>query len=86
MKITKINYGSAVFFAAASLAMSLLSGLYLWKTKELLAAQGVVITGVQTFITAPLLSTAIGYLTVLAVILIYNLVAKKYPIAWEVQK
>ena len=86
MKLTKINYGSAVYFAVISLAMSLLSGLYLWQTRDVLIAQGFAVTWVQTFITAPLVSTVIGYLIVLVIIGVYNLVAKKYPIAWEIKK
>jgi len=86
MKITKINYGSAVFFGAVALVMYLLLGLLQWSLKDVLVAQGIVITWVQTFVVVPLVGAIVGYLITLLVIGIYNLVAMRYPIGWTVKK
>jgi len=86
MKLTKINYGSAVFFGALALVMYLLLGLLQWSLRDVLAAQGIVITGVQTFVTAPIVGAIVGYVIMVVIIAIYNLVAMKYPIGWTVKK
>ena len=86
MKLTKINYGSAVFFGAIAFVMFLASGLYLWGFRDVLLAEGVVLTWVQTFIVAPIVGAIVGYLIMIVVIVIYNAVAKKYPVAWTVAK
>jgi len=86
MKITKINYGSAVFFGAFAFVMYLLLGLLQWSLRDVLIAQGIAITWVQTFVVAPIVGAIVGYLIMIVVIVIYNLVAKKYPIAWTVAK
>ncbi len=86
MKLTKINYKSAVFFGALALVMYLPFGLLMWSSRDVLLAQGVSITAVQTFLIAPIQSGIIGCLIMLVAILVYNFVAKKYPISWEVDK
>jgi len=86
MKLTKISYNSAVFFGALALVMYLPFGLFMWTSRSLLLTQGVSITAVQTFIVAPIQSGIIGYLSMLVVVLVYNFVAKKYPITWEIKK
>ena len=86
MKLTKINYASAVFFGAVALVMYLLLGLLQWSLRDYLIAQGIPITFMQTFVVAPVVGAIVGYLIMLVVIAIYNLVAKKYPIGWEVKK
>lgn len=86
MKITKINYGSAVFFGAIALVMYLLLGLLQWSLRDVLIAQGITITWMQTFVVAPLVGAIVGYLIMIIVIAIYNFVARKYPISWTVKK
>lgn len=86
MKLTKINYMSAVFFGAIALVMYLPIGLLIWSSRDALLAQGVSITAVQTFLIAPIQSGIIGYLAMLVMIVIYNFVAKKYPISWDIKK
>lgn len=86
MKLTKIKYGSAVFFGVFALVMYLLLGVLQWSLREVLLAQGIQLTALQTFIYAPLVGGIAGYLVTLLMIAIYNSVAKKYPIAWEVSK
>jgi len=86
MKLTKINYGSAVFFGAVALVMYLLLGLLQWSLRDVLIAQGIPITWMQTFVVAPIVGAIVGYLIMIVVIAIYNLVAKKYPISWAINK
>jgi len=86
MKLTKINYGSAVFFGAVALVMYLALGLLQWSLRDVLAAQGIMITGIQTFVITPAVGAILGYAVMLVVITIYNFVARRYPIAWEVSK
>ena len=86
MKLTKINYKSAVFFGALSLVMYLPFGLLMWGSRDVLLTQGVSVTAVQTFLIAPIQSGIIGYLAMMVMILVYNFVAKKYPITWDISK
>ncbi len=92
MKLTKIGYMSAVVFGVLSLIMYLLVGILQWTMKDYLIAQAAAsgavlnITWTQTFIVAPIVGGFIGYLIVLVAIGIYNLVARRYPINWEVSK
>jgi len=86
MKLTKINYGSAMFFGVITLLMYLVLAVLQWTLRDVLAAQGVIITWVQTFITTPIIGAVVGYVFAVVIIAIYNLVAMKYPIGWEVKK
>ena len=86
MKLTKINYGSAVFFGLIAFAMYLAVGILQWSLRELLIDQGMMITAISSFVYGPIVGGVVGYLSALAIIAIYNLVAKKYPISWEVKK
>ncbi len=86
MKLTKINYNSAVIFGILSLVMYLAVGVLQWSLRDVLIAQGIPVSAVQTFIVAPVVGGIFGYVTLLVVIAIYNLVARKYPIAWQVKK
>ncbi|MFH1521402.1 MAG: hypothetical protein ABIF18_00425, partial [archaeon] len=74
---------SAVFFGAISLLISLPLGSFI---RNFLSTQGIFITAVQAFIIMPIQSAIMGYLFTLAMILVYNFVAKKYPISWELGK
>jgi len=86
MKLTKIGYNSAVVFSALGFVMYFFIGILQWSMRDILIASGVPINAVSVFVTTPITGGIIGYLSVLIVIAIYNLVAKKYPIAWEVSK
>ncbi|MCD4771602.1 hypothetical protein K8R30_04290 [archaeon] len=86
MKLTKINYGSAVFFGLIAFAMYLAVGILQWSLREVLLGQGMMVTAVSSFVYGPIIGGIVGYLSALAVIAIYNLVAKKYPIAWTIKK
>jgi len=86
MKLTKINYNSAVFFGVVTLLMYLAVGILQWTLRDILTAQGIQVTAVSTFLVAPIVGGIAGYLIMLVVIMVYNFVAKKYPISWEVKK
>ncbi|NPE26568.1 hypothetical protein HNV12_01025 [Methanococcoides sp. SA1] len=86
MKLTKIGYMSAVVFGVLSLVMYLLVGVLQWSLRDVLAASGIPVDAVQTFIVAPIVGGFVGYLIVLAMIAVYNLVARRYPISWQVKK
>lgn len=86
MKLTSINYKSAVFFGVFSLVMYLPLGLFMWNLRDTLLTQGVTITALQTFIVTPITWGIVGYLSAIVAIAIYNFVAQKYPISWEVKK
>lgn len=86
MKLTKIGYMSAVIFGVLSLVMYLLVGVMQWSMRSYLIASGIAVEPVQTFIVTPVVGGLVGYLVVLVGIALYNLVARKYPISWEVKK
>lgn len=86
MKLTKINYGSAVFFGAIALVMYLLLGLLQWSLRDVLLAQGIAVTWMQTFVITPIVGAIVGYVIMLVMIAIYNLVARKYPVSWDIKK
>lgn len=86
MKLEKINYNSAVIFGVLSLVMYLAVGVLQWSLRDILAAQGIQVAALQTFLVAPLIGGVIGYLFVLVGIALYNAVATKYPISWTVKR
>jgi hypothetical protein len=86
MKLTKIGYNSAAIFGVFSLIMYLVVGMLQWSLRDVLIAQGIEVNALQTFLVAPVIGGIVGYLVVLIGIVLYNFVAKKYPISWEVAK
>ncbi len=86
MKLTKINYNSAVIFGVLSLVMYLAVGVLQWSLRDVLIAQGIQVKAVQTFLVAPLVGGVVGYLFVLVAIVLYNAVAVKYPVSWDVKR
>ena len=86
MKLTKIKYGSAVYFGVISLVMYLILGALQWSLRDALIAQGIQLTALQTFVYAPVIGGIVGYVLFLIIIAVYNAVAKKYPIEFEVSK
>ena len=95
MKLAKINYKSAVFFATIALVLYLIIGVYqLFFLKNILLQSGIeeyvtmasTITSGNSLVKMPIIGTIITYLMGTLLIAIYNFVAKKYPISWEVKK
>ncbi len=91
MKINKINYVSAVYFLALSFVLYLIIGVV-----QLIAENAnpgtfssfglATPTFLSSVIYAPLTGGLIGCLFALLSILVYNIVAKKYPISIELSK
>jgi hypothetical protein len=86
MKLTKINYMSAVYFGVMSLITYLAVGVLQWSMRDILASNGVQVTALSTFVTAPIVGGIVGFLMVIVAIAIYNLIAMRFPISWEVKK
>ena len=88
MELKNIKYKSAVFFAALGLIMYLLVGILqilVAKDPTFVAMYGVV-NSTQALVYTPILGAVILYILMILMIFVYNLVAKKYPIAWEIKK
>ncbi len=91
MKINKINYISAVYFFMLFVSVYLLIAIAQFIVEIVspgfFSAQGLMTpTFLSSIIYAPLLGGLIGYLFVAFAILIYNCVAKKFPITLKVSK
>ncbi len=86
MKLTKIDYNSAVIFGILSFVLYLSVGILQWSIRSELLAQGISINALQTFVEAPIIGGITGYLIVLLGIIIYNFVSIKYPISWTIKK
>jgi hypothetical protein len=89
MKLSKIKYSSAIFFGVFALVayfiMGLLSYIIVRQVPEMVEILGA-ITFLQAIVLTPIVGGIISYVFVLFAIWIYNLVARSYPIAWEVKK
>lgn len=86
MKLTKINYGSAVYFGVMGFIMYLIAGILVWTIKDELFTTGLEVTAVSTFVVAPVVACISAYLITLLAIAVYNSIAKQFPISWEVKK
>jgi len=88
MELKQIKYKSAIFFSVAALVMYLLMGilqLVVANDPAFVAMYGSV-SPLQALVYAPVLGAAVSYLFMVLMIFIYNVVAKKYPVSWEVKK
>jgi len=90
MELKKIRYSSATFFGIAALVMYFVRGLMqliiVNRFPEYTQALFGEIVGWQVLILLPAISAFVVYLVVLLLIYIYNMVAKKYPVSWELRK
>jgi hypothetical protein len=86
VKLIKISYMSAAVFGVLSFAMYLFLGVLQWSMRDVLMTAGQSITALDSFVIAPISGGVVGYLLALTGIAIYNLVARKYPISWELSK
>jgi hypothetical protein len=88
MELKNIKYRSAIFFAVVTLIMSFILGLLqlmVAKDPAFVAMYGSV-KAVQVLIFSPILGLLFSYIFIVFMIFVYNMVAKKYPISWEVKK
>ena len=90
MELKNIKYKSAVYFGVFALVMYFVLGvlqLILISQNPLYAAMaGVGISTAQLLVYTPLIGAVVVYLSTLLAILVYNIVAKSWPIAWELKK
>jgi len=90
MELKRINYKSAIFFGALALFMYLVIGIF----KGLLVTQvpeavmyfGSAFGAWMDLVVSPIIGGVTTYLFAIFTILVYNNVAKKYPVSWTVKK
>ena len=89
MKLTKINYVSAVFIGVSALVMYFILGIFqlilVSQDPTLVALMGSV-SNMQVLVYTPIIGGVVAYLFTLVMILVYNVVAGKFPISWEIKK
>ena len=89
MKLTKINYVSAVFIGVSALVMYFILGIFqlilVSQDPTLVALMGSV-SNMQVLVYTPIIGGVVAYLFTLLMILVYNVVARKFPISWEIKK
>ena len=91
MKINKINYVSAVYFSALFFSLYLIMGIIQLSAERMnpgtFAALGLAApTFLISILYAPVIGGISGYVFALLMILIYNVVAKKYPFTFVAKK
>jgi hypothetical protein len=87
MKISKISYSSAVFLGAFTLVMSLIYGALQWVARDaILQTYQIQVTAMNVLLLTPLIGGFVAYLIMIVAIFMYNVIARKYPISWEVKK
>jgi hypothetical protein len=89
MKLTKINYVSAVFIGVSAIVMYFILGVFqlilVSQDPTLIALMGS-LSKVQILVYTPLIGGIVAYIFTLIMILVYNVVAKRYPITWNLGK
>ena len=89
MELKKIKYASAVYFGVFALVMFLIQGIFSFiivkQAPELASVLGEA-SALQLIVYAPLIGGIVVYIFTLLAICVYNWVAQKYPITWEVKK
>lgn len=86
MQLKRVSYKSAIFFGVFGLVMYLLLGILQMVLSSSLGAElGIEMTA-STVLTMALTGGFTILVLALLAILIYNIVAKKFPIAWDVGK
>jgi len=87
MKLSRINYSTAMFFGISSLVLNLILGIFQWVAKDLLVSQGIIFNPLQSLVYVPLISGIVIWILFVIGIWIYNFLAMNgFPISWEVSK
>jgi len=79
MGLSKVTYSSALYFGLLSIALAVLVELIRYVFTSLGDYQ-------FGFVASVIFGGVIFYLYALVAIALYNVLAKKYPISWEVKK
>ncbi len=91
MQLKRINYRTAYAFGVVILVLWLLRGLIVWYASSNLPQLALTLgipAGLPflwTVIGFPLLSAVIYAIVIALIILVYNRVARTFPISWEVK-
>ena len=86
MKLKRISYRSAVFFGVFALIMFLVMGVMALVSADAASVFQWSPASVWEVFLAALVQGVGTYVGILFLVLVYNLVAKKWPISWEVKK
>ncbi len=87
MKLTKINYVSAVFFGILGFISMFILGLLGMISPEIAALLGSpIVLPFWSVVVGALIQGVAGYIGVVFSILVYNIVAQKFPVSWNVSK
>jgi hypothetical protein len=88
MKLSKINYMSAVTFGIFAFIMFFVLGILRLVVVSAIPALSSVFgeSHPVEIITTPILGGLTVLLFFLLVIIVYNQIAKKYPVTWEIKK
>lgn len=92
MQLKRVGYRSAIYFGAITLVVYLIMGILQLLMRPQIAEipeyalLAVAITPQNVLIITPIIGAAVMYLFALLAICVYNFVAKKHPINWEVKK
>jgi tellurite resistance protein TehA-like permease len=87
MKLSKVRYKSAIFFGAIALVIYLLFGILqliltsYYQTDTINSAAMLLI-----LVKIPIIMGIIFYVFSVVTILVYNIIARKFPISWELKK
>jgi len=87
MKLSKVRYKSAIFFGAIALVVYLLFGVLqliltsYYQTESIDSASILLI-----LVKIPIIMGVIFYVFSVVTILVYNIIARKFPISWELKK
>lgn len=91
IELKNISYKSAVFFGIITVVLYLIMGIIqISFLKNLLAANpdyadvAGSITPLNSLVIAPLASGAVVFILALVAIFIYNIIAKKFPISFDI--
>lgn len=87
MELKRISYSSAVAFGLVALVVQVISGILQVVIDKAVPGYftnlGIAVEPMQTIIVGPIILGVLVYLILLFVFWIYNNIAKKYPIRWE---
>ena len=86
MKLNRISYKSAVFFGVFALIMFFLMGILALISFEAASMFQWAPASFWEVLLAAIVQGVSTYIGVLVLVLIYNLVAKKWPISWDIKK
>ena len=89
MELKRISPRSAIFFGVAAVVFYFISGLTQWILASRIPAFQAAIGTINPFqilVIVPIVGGIIAYILTLILVWVYNIVAKRNPISWEVDR